>query len=206
MRRTFVGPFFSLAALSVAIVTLLSCSRSERFAGQWQGNAQTIQIQNASNASATVTIDFAPAAGQNGSGNVNISAVINASQPATSNGIDHAYQANIVATASISGRYAAEDKDYDDIILSLDPSTFSVNVDPDGVSFAQNAFTGAEQPMLDSLTTVTAERWRQYITPAVRDLFNSYTTIEDIEVHNNDILKFEIGHKDYVFNRTGVPD
>ena len=58
----------------------------------------------------------------------------------------------------------------------------------------------------DLLTTVTAERWRQYITPAVRDLFNSYTTIEDIEVHNNDILKFEIGDKDYVFNRTGVPD
>lgn len=204
--KTIAGTLFSLAALFVASASISSCSKQEQFAGQWQGAPENIQIQGAANATATVTLDFAPAPGQKGQGNVNISAVINASWPATSDGIDRAYQANIVATASASGRYVAEDKDYDDIILSLDPSTFAVNVNRDGITYAENVLTGVQQPVLDSLTTTTAERWRQIITPVVRTLFNSYTTIDDIEVHHNDILKCEIGDKDYVFNRTGVPD
>ena len=204
--KTIACSLLSLAALVAASVGMSSCSDSAYYAGQWQGNPETIQIQGASNAMATITIDFAPTPGEKGRGNVNISAVINASQPASSDGIEQVYEANIVATASASGSYVAEDRDYDDIIFSLNPSSFNVNVERDGVAFAQNALTEAQQPMLDSLTNVTAERWRKNITPVVRDIFNTYSTIEDIKVLHNDILKFEVGHKDYIFKRVGVPD
>ena len=199
--------FFSALAVLFSIAAVSSCSRTDRFAGAWQASPERLFIQGASDATATVTIAFAPTEGKPGTGVVNISAVIDVEQPVTSTGgVDQAYETSVAGTASISGRYTTDGDDDDDILVSFDPSSLQVNVDPAGVTFSQNILSGTQQPVLDSLTTATAERWRVLITPAIREVFNSYRKIDDIKVHHGDIMSCEMNDRDYTFNRVGVPD
>ena len=79
-------------------------------------------------------------------------------------------------------------------------------VDPDGVTYSSNILTGTPTATLDSMTAATADHWRVILTPVMRDIFNRYTVIDDIEVHHNDMLRCEIAKKDLVFSRVGVPD
>ena len=80
-----------------------------------------------------------------------------------------------------------------------------VNVDPNGVTFSQNLLTGAQQPMVDSLTSVTADRWRTAIRTAAAKQFFSFTKLDDVKVVN-DILSCEAGKKDLTFHRAGTPE
>lgn len=199
--------FFGAVATLLGISAVTSCSRSERYAGQWQGNSERILVDGTSDASAIVTLDFAPSIDSKTPGAINISAVIEVETPQSGfSGFDADYMANIAATASICGTYVYEDDDDDDLIVSFDPSTLSVFVDPAGVTFSQNVLTGVQQPVIDSLSRAAADRWRVAITPVVRDLFNRYTTIDDIKVHHTDIMSCEVAHRDYTFRRVGVPD
>ena len=144
-----------------------------------------IAVNGASDASTTVTLDFVPDQGRKGTGTLNISAVINAEQ-AVKGAVDavvEPYEASVAATASITGRYAVEDRDDDDLVVSFDPTSMDVNIDPSGVTFSENAITGMQQPTLDSLSRATSQHWRTALTPAIREVFNRYRRIEDIKVH-----------------------
>lgn len=137
---------------------------------------------------------------------VTISAVIDATQPVQAGslaGFNDPYEVSVAATASISGRWSYEDKDDDDILIYLDNKTMQVNVDPNGVTYSQNLLTGAQQPTVDSLTTVTVERWRSAIRNAASKQFFDFTKLDDVKVVN-DILTFEVGKRDLTFHRTGV--
>ncbi len=196
--------FFSLLAVLGAITIVSSCSKTDYVAGLWQGNPERIiDIRDASDASSTMSIDFASRSGKNGSGEVLLNTVVEVQQAVTGM-TDNAgvpYQANVTATASISCTYAPEDGDDDDYILSLDASTLKVNVDPDGVVFTDNLLTNMERPVLDSLTAATADQWRVLITAAVREQFYKYTRLDDVKVHNGDIMSAEVAHRDVTFRR-----
>ena len=197
----------AVLAVLFSVIVVTSCSRTDRFAGEWQGQPERIDIPEASNATATVTIDFAPSGSRDGSGNVLLSAVIEVQQPVSGdNPFNQAYEASVAATASVSGRYIAEEGDDDDIMVSFDPSSMQVMVDPDGVTYSSNILTGTPTATLDSMTAATADHWRVILTPVMRDIFNRYTVIDDIEVHHNDMLRCETAKKDLVFSRVGVPD
>lgn len=197
----------AVLAVLFSVIIVTSCSHSERFAGEWQSQPERIDVPDASYAAATVTIDFSPVDGKAGSGDVLLSAVIELQQPVSSdNPFNQAYETSVAATASVSGRYMAEEDDDDDIMISFDPSSLQVIVDRSGVTFSNNILTGAPSAQLDSLTAATADRWRVILTPVMRDFFNRYSTIDDIEVHHNDMLKCEIAHTDCVLKRVGVPD
>lgn len=201
---------FSLFAVLVALLsfaTVTSCSRTEIFAGEWQGQPERMDVPDASNATATMTIDFAPTDGRAGSGNVLLSAVIDVQQPVTAdNPFNIAYETSVAATASVAGHYITPEGEDDEVIITFDPSSLQVNVDRSGVTYSNNILTGIPSAQLDSLTAATADHWRVILTPAIRDIFNRYATIDDIEVHGNDVLKCEMDHKDYVMHRVGVPD
>lgn len=200
--------FFAVLSVLFGMLVVSSCSKSDRFAGVWQGNQERIDnVREASDASTTVTLDFAPSQENSGTGTVSITAVIEVEQPVNGTfGLDEAYQTNVSATASITGRYVTEDNDDDDIIITFDPSSLKVNVDPDGVTFSENVATGMQQSMLDSLTEATADHWRAILTPVMRDVFGRYTKIEDIKVHHSDFLSCEVADRDYTFRRVGVND
>ncbi len=197
-----------IAALGIALVAgMSSCSR-QSFDGQWMGNPERIaHLSGASDANATVTISFGES--DRTGGRVNISTVIEIEQGIASFATDTPdapYETSVTATASASGRYVFTDDDREDIAITYDPGSFTLNVDPAGVTFAQNILTGQQQPVVDSLAAATAERWRTILTPSARELFNRYTTIEDIKIHHNDIMSCEISDRDYTFRRVGVPD
>lgn len=206
MKLTTISYAFSAIALAF-IIAVTACSRGDRFAGQWQGNPERlIAVNGASDASTTLTLDFAPEQSHRGTGTVNISAVIDVEQSVRGNVESDLipYEASVAATASISGRYATEDDD--DIVISFDPTSMEVFVDPSGVTFSENAISGMQQPTLDSLTRSTAEHWRAALTPAIREVFNRYRRMEDIKIHHDNIMSCEVADRDYTFRRTGVPD
>lgn len=187
-----------------ALIFISSCSRTDRFAGEWMGTpTRMMDIPGASDATSTISIDFAPSADVRRGGDVLMSATIDVSQAVTGSVIspDAPYQVDVAATASIRGRYVAEDDDDDDILLHLDPSTLQVNVDPAGVTFSENVLTGLQRPTLDSLTMQTVDAWRVLITSAIRDEFYKYQKIDDIKVHHGDMLSCEVADRDYTFRR-----
>lgn len=196
--------FFGALTVLGALIFISSCSRTDRFAGEWMGTpTRMMDIPGASDATSTISIDFAPSADVRRGGDVLMSATIDVSQAVTGSVIspDAPYQVDVAATASIRGRYVAEDDDDDDILLHLDPSTLQVNVDPAGVTFSENILTGLQRPTLDSLTMQTVDAWRVLITSAIRDEFYKYQKIDDIKVHHGDMLSCEVADRDYTFRR-----
>ena len=195
-----------LAASALAIASA-SCSHRADINGAWTSTPSRIDndIAVASEATSVLSIDFNAPKGAR-SGTVTISAVIDATQPVQAGalaGFNDPYEVSVAATASISGRWSYEDKDDDDILIYLDNKTMQVNVDPNGVTYSQNLLTGAQQPTVDSLTTVTVERWRSAIRNAASKQFFDFTKLDDVKVVN-DILTFEVGKRDLTFHRTGV--
>lgn len=184
-------------------MTISSCSRADRFAGEWMGSPSRIYIPGAADAGSTITIDFAPTSDVRQGGDVFLSATIDVSQAVTGSELspDAPYQVDVAATASISGRYVAEEDDDDDILLHFDSSTFRVDIDPAGVTFSENILTGMERATLDSLTAKTADEWRVLISGAIRDEFSKYQKIDDIKVHHTDMMSCEIADRDYTFRR-----
>lgn len=196
--------FFGALTVLGALIFISSGSRTDRFAGEWMGTpTRMMDIPGASDATSTISIDFAPSADVRRGGDVLMSATIDVSQAVTGSVIspDAPYQVDVAATASIRGRYVAEDDDDDDILLHLDPSTLQVNVDPAGVTFSENILTGLQRPTLDSLTMQTVDAWRVLITSAIRDEFYKYQKIDDIKVHHGDMLSCEVADRDYTFRR-----
>lgn len=204
MKFPTTGFFAALAVLGV-LSAVSSCSRSEKLVGSWQAAPERIaHMADASDVSSTLTFSFGPTDKRRG-GTVEVSAVIEVQQPVFGQtGADVDYAANVSATASMSGTYAYSDDDDDDIILSFDPSTLRVNVDRDGVMYAQNVISGMQQPQLDSLTAATAERWRLELTPAVREQIHRYTAIDDIKIHHGDMMSCEIDDHDITMRRLGT--
>lgn len=196
--------FFGALTVLGALIFISSCSRTDRFAGEWMGTpTRMMDIPGASDATSTISIDFAPSSDVRRGGDVLMSATIDVSQAVTGSVIspDAPYQVDVAATASIRGRYVAEDDDDDDILLHLDPSTLQVNVDPAGVTFSENILTGLQRPTLDSLTTQTVDAWRVLITSAIRDEFYKYQKIDNTKVHHGDMLSCEVADRDYTFRR-----
>ena len=191
--------------LTVAAIALVAgaCSHRADINGAWTSTP----VRVADDATSVLSIDFNAPKGAK-SGTVTLSTVIEATQPVQAGtlvGFADPYEVSVTGTASISGRWSYEDSDDDDILLFLDNSTMQVNVDPNGVTFSQNLLTGAQQPMVDSLTSVTADRWRTAIRTAAAKQFFSFTKLDDVKVVN-DILSCEAGKKDLTFHRAGTPE
>lgn len=200
--------FFAALVLLFGICAVSSCSKTDRFAGSWQSNPERLTgIPGVADASAVYTLDLAPLDGDNHNGGVNISAVIEAEIPESAiAGFDQTYATSIAATAMVTGHYTIEKDEDNDILLHFDPSSLKVNVDPSGVTFSQNLLSGAQQPLVDSLSAAAADRMRIALTPVMRDAFNRFIKIEDIKVHHSDIMSCELDDRDYTFRRVGVSD
>lgn len=202
MKISTLGFFGAIGLLgSIAVVT--SCSKADSIAGMWQAEQQRLfDVAGASDATSVVTVDFVP--GNGGEvGQADFSAVIEVQQPVygTVEGADAPYAANITAVATINASYVTEQGDDDDYLLTFDPSTLQVTIDPSGVVFSQNMLDGMEQPVLDSLTNATAERWRIALTPVAREEFYKYRRIEDVEVHHGDVMTCELGKSKITLQR-----
>lgn len=202
----FVTPaFFGAIAIFGALSVVSSCTHTPNLVGAWQAAPERLDVAGAADASSTVTLDFAATTAQNTPGQVNISAVINVQQAAVSAGagLEQPWEANVAATATATGTYVFEEGEDDDLLISIDPSTLQVVIDPDGVVYVDNALDGVESSAVDSLTATAAAHWRVVLTAAVRDQFNQYRKMEDVEIHHGTIMSAEIGHRDVTLRAVG---
>lgn len=199
--------FVSALTIIGAAAIVSSCSDRPDLEGTWQGNQERIQVAGASEAFSTVSIDFAPSEEKNAPGLVNLSAVVEVHAPvatAADSGAVQPWQANVTASASVSGIYVFEEHEDDDIILSLDRSTLLVRVDSAGVVSTFNVLNGTDSAALDSLTQAAVARWSQVIGRGVMEQFGKYNRIEDINVHHGDMLIAEIADRDLTFRRVSA--
>lgn len=191
--------------LAVAAAAFTSCERHADVAGSWTGMPdRSLAVSGAIDVTSTISLDFAqqPASKAKDSGLLTISAAIDANQPVTGGTFENAtYEVSVAASASMTGTWAFIDDD--DIAITLDPSSFTVKVDPDGVTFAEDLVSGMQDPQLDSLSTATAARWQNVIGPAIKTEFLKYNKLDDIKIKNG-IMTFEIADRDYTFRRNNV--
>lgn len=192
-----------IAASAALTAIFSSCDTRPDITGTWAGTPVHVNdISAACDASSTMSMTFSSDNNKSRNGVVSISALIDANQPVDSSEsvIDSSYEVSVAATASISGIWSFENDDDDDIVISLDHKTLDVNVDPHGVTFSSNLLTGAQQPMIDSLSTVTAAQWKSSISRAMENEFFKLQKISDIKV-NNGIMSCEINDRDFTFRK-----
>ena len=182
---------------ALAMMAFASCSHSDNFVGAWQSTKPidlSQQLPDAATGSALMTLEFGPNTGKGGT--VTINSLLEATQAVVpSPALNEGYEVSIAGTATINGTWAYEDRDDDDLILTLDLTSLNVNVDNNGVTFRQNVVTDAQEPVADSLSTVTADLWRQQFAHALRIELNRYTKLDDVKVRDS-VLTFELDHPD----------
>lgn len=197
----------AIIGVAILIFAIASCAKRNDINGTWTATPVHIDnMQYAADAFSVLSINFdAPKGAQ--SGPVTVTMVIDATQPVDSGttvGFAEPYEVSVTGTATISGRWSYEDGEDDDILLFLDNNSLQINIDPDGVTFSRNLLTGAQQPMIDSLSTVTAERWLTSMRSIAAKQFFEYTKLDDVKV-SNDILSCELGKRDLTFHRAPAP-
>lgn len=198
--------FFATLGVLFSITVISSCSKAKTLEGAWEASPVRLDVPGTSDGTVTVTIDFGTPAQSASAGNVTLSAVINIDEAVlnTAPGIEQPWQTSISATATITGRYVASEEDDDDILLNLDPYSLVVNVDPAVVNYDQNLLTDQDTEALDSINAAAVSRWRIALSNVMRQEFARYTKIEDIEIHNGDVMTAEIEDHDCTFRRVGT--
>lgn len=185
---------------------MTACAAHPDIEGTWTGTPSRVDnISAAADATATMSLTFSKSAdGQADHGQIMISSLIDANQPVspTDPTVDEAYEVSVAATAVIMGNWTFEDHDDDDVILSLNPETLQINVDPNGVTFSNNILTQKQQPEIDSLSTATAELWKSSIASAMKQQFFKLQKISDIKIRNG-IMSCEIDDRDFTFRKSG---
>ncbi|MDE6300466.1 MAG: hypothetical protein K2M19_01955 [Muribaculaceae bacterium] len=184
--------------LASSLLSLSSCHKQAEFQGEWTATAPidiTSQIPQADRASSLMTISFIDDSEVNG-GPVVLSSMLSINQAVAAgqlDGLDEAYEVDVAATASVSGKWMYKDDDRDELLLALDANTLQVNVDQNGVTFSQNLLTGAQQPEVDSLTSVTVQEWKIAITKAMTAEMQRFSYLDDVNVEQKGtILTFEV--------------
>lgn len=198
--------FFSVLGILLSIATISSCSRNQTLEGEWEANPIRLNLPGASNATATVSVDFGTPAQSMQAGSVMLTAVINLDEEAfsTAPSIERPWQNSISATASITGQYVRSDNDDNDIAITLDPSSLIINVDSSGVQYDRNVLTGEETQVLDSLNAATISRWRVVLSQEMQREFAKFNSIEDIKIHHGELMSAEIDGRDITLRKVGI--
>jgi hypothetical protein len=188
-----------------AMLTFSSCDSKQKLSdnlrGTWATDPEAIHDTGAARTTITRLIEFTPS-GSNGEGNLTMVAYITVENTVPFNdSIVTPLAITASGTATISGLYQV--KDDDDMSLTLDSSSLSVNVDPDAVRLNYNILTENSSSEVVNLTGAAAMLASQQIGHIARNMFFHLTEIEDIKVNNN-LMKCELGDVDFVFHRQAV--
>lgn len=194
--------------LSVSIASVLaftSCNSRAKLAesiqGQWTGNPERVLDTGAASASAVRVLEFT-AGSTPTEGSVTMSALITVENTMPFNdSIQTPLTISAAGIATITGVYQA--KDHDELLISLDATSLTTEVDPDGVQLNYNIVSGESGSSADKLKPAAVVLSRQQITRAAQSILSNISVIDDIHVNGN-IMKCEIGHKDIVFSRASA--
>ena len=193
---------FASIAAALMILGLSSCDSRQALAkdinGSWSASPDKITETEFMTTGVIRIVDFIKAPSQAG-GDLTMSSLVSvSSQLPPTDSITQPVNMTASGVASIRGTWAANDDD--EIIIVLDPETFSVQVDPSAVVLNVNTLTGQNTPDLASMKPGVVEMVRNQINTAVRNDFFSIQKIDDIKIHDN-MMSCEINHRDITMRR-----
>lgn len=189
-----------VAALGVSALT--SCNSRAKLAesvqGQWTSNPERVLDTGAAMATVVRIMEFTEGATST-EGSVTMSALITVENTMPFNdSIQTPLTISATGTATITGVYQA--KDDDELLISLDATSLSTDVDPEGVQMNYNIISESSGSTTEKLRPAAIVLATQQINRAAQNLFTNVSKIDDIKVQGN-LMKCEIGHKDLVFSR-----
>lgn len=201
--RNSTKKFFGIALAAGAMLVMTSCDSKAKLAeavqGKWTGNPEKVLDTGAASASMVRVLEFSRGAADT-EGTVTMSALITVENTMQHNdSIVSPLQITASGTATITGVYQA--KDDDDLTISLDATSMTVNVDPNAVKLNYNMLSEESAPVIEKLKPGAAILATQQINRAAQNAFSNITEIEDIHVDGN-IMKCEINDHDLIFSKT----
>ena len=178
---------------AVCGLVITSCDNRAKIEGSWESSPVKLDLAGTATSSATLCYTF------NQDGSMSLTSDINLTEPMNSqtDGVLMEYQASVAATASVQGTWQYAPDENDEVIITLDNNSFSIDVDPAAVTFSQNVLDGAQTPEVETMKQQAVGRYRAMLTPAIKAYFGERVKLDDIKVDKN-FLNCEIGDKDYI--------
>ena len=193
MKKTFLY----MASIAVAASLLSSCGNNNRLAkdieGTWQANPAAVATSSPGIMTMTDTWTFTGEDPNATGGTLLIASLASVEWP-LAEGSDtiapqgNAYAVSVSASVNINATWNLDSKDPDDeILVSIDPKSIVVNIDPAGVAMSTS---GSPAP-LDSIPPYIYGAVKAELTKAVQARFFPVIKLEDVEINGNK-LKFEV--------------
>lgn len=185
-----------LSAAALLAVGLISCGKdnlAKNIEGTWQGNPVPVASQASGIVTMTDTWDFDRDDAEATGGTLIITSLASVECPLTAAGADTIapasapYAVTVSASVTINGTWDVEEKDDDDIIVSMDPRTLTISIDPAAVAVSSDG----NPATLDSIPPSLFAAARAEISAVAKTRFLPITKLEDVKADPTR-LKFEI--------------
>ncbi|MCC8112834.1 MAG: hypothetical protein LIP03_02340 [Bacteroidales bacterium] len=188
-----IATYMSLAILALGMA---ACDNRPNVVGQWQG--QIKQNDVGFQADYTVSLGFG------GDGKASASVLAAMSEPmAETDSIVSPYQFTASGTATMSGTWQyAKGKD-DEIVITFDPSSLDVQVQPEAVVQQENVFTSQQDPEMEALKPGVADNLKEKFTETVQ-ANGMNVTITHVKV-KKPLMEFKYKGENYVFRMASGP-
>lgn len=198
----FKTTFRAAMAVAAMLPLMTSCNSKAKLAealqGEWSGNPETILDTGAASASMVRMLEFTRGAADT-EGSITMTAMITVENTMQSNdSIVTPLQITASGTATITGVYQV--KDDDELTISLDATSMTVDVDSDAVQLNYNIVTEQSAPLVEKLKPGAAILATQQINRAAQNAFSNITEIDDIKIDGS-IMRCEINHTDLTFSQ-----
>ncbi len=187
------------ATLMVGVTSCDSKAKlAESLQGRWMGNPEMLLDTGAASASMVRILEFNQGSART-EGSVTMTSLITVENTMPFNdSISTPLQITASGTATITGVYQV--KDDDEILISLDATSLSVNVDPDAVQLNYNILSESSSPVAEKLKPGAAILATQQINRAAQNVYSNLTEIDDIHIRNG-IMHCEISHRDLTLSK-----
>lgn len=188
-----------------------SCDSTPNIEGTWSGSGTNLGTSGKEdvagvnvNSHITTDITFIPTSNNKRTGDVEfLATVVTSDAVPFDSTIVAPYEVTVTAIATAKGSYSIVDDD--EIIIALDNSSITMNVDPDAVTYDSNVLTGADGAQVDSLKPQIVAIFSARLLPLVRTHLDAFQHIDDVHV-SKDMMSCEINNRDFTFRRQVMPD
>ena len=192
----------ALLVASMAMIT--SCNEKAKLAdavtGSWSGQAERVETPNQpTTTTVTRMITFIPDLNSTTGGSLEATALfsVESGTKLQAAGIQP-IAVTVNGNATITGRWEAIDDD--EIAISFDSKTLTVNIDPNEVVLEYDIATETSEPINESVKPDIAATVTRSMTQVLNHSVFNYAKIDDIKVKGN-LMSCEIGKKDYTFHK-----
>lgn len=168
--------------------------------GVWQGTPETFTDNAALTASITDVYEFSPAsmtANETLTGSVTVTGMVNTTTQIVDSAFIEPLSLSAAAHTTISGTWTVVDDD--EIALSFDLSSLSVQVDPKAVA-ANNTPITIGTPAVDSLRPELCANIEHSVKQSLTARYAAMRHMDDVKI-KGPLLKYESGHEDFVLTK-----